>query len=101
MSTPALPVLSAGVVPEVSPRAFFHGAWHPLWVLRSGGSRRRRPVRSASSGPRRRPGAAGPSPRRRLARWLARNRRLGVALLLCVAAGLAVQQLTPAQALTV
>ena len=28
--------------------------------------------------------------------WLARNRRLAVALLLCVAAGIAVQQLTPA-----
>jgi pilus assembly protein CpaB len=35
-------------------------------------------------------------PHRRLGRWLNRNRRLAAALLLCVAAGLAVQQLTPA-----
>lgn len=32
--------------------------------------------------------------------WLSRNRRLAVALLLCAAAGIAVQQLTPAPALT-
>ncbi|MEV7605286.1 Flp pilus assembly protein CpaB [Paenarthrobacter sp. NPDC089322] len=36
------------------------------------------------------------SPRRRLSSWLSRNRRLTVALLLCVATGIAVQQLTPA-----
>ncbi|MEQ4519325.1 RcpC/CpaB family pilus assembly protein [Pseudarthrobacter sp. B907] len=40
-------------------------------------------------------------PRRRARRWLLRNRRLIVALLLCLAAGLAVQQLTPAPAATV
>ncbi|MCB5273102.1 hypothetical protein BJG92_00615 [Arthrobacter sp. SO5] len=40
-------------------------------------------------------------PRRRLGRWINRNRRLAVALLLCVAAGLAVQQLTPVPAETV
>lgn len=40
-------------------------------------------------------------PHRRLGRWLNRNRRLAVALLLCLAAGLAVQQLTPAPADTV
>ncbi len=34
--------------------------------------------------------------RTRFGSWLARNRRLAVALLLCVAAGIAVQQLTPA-----
>ncbi|QDY90462.1 flagellar biosynthesis protein FlgA [Arthrobacter sp. UKPF54-2] len=39
-------------------------------------------------------------PKRRASRWLRRNRRLVVALLLCVAAGLAVQQLTPAPAAT-
>lgn len=39
--------------------------------------------------------------RRRLGRWLNRNRRLAVALLLCLAAGLVVQQLTPAPADTV
>ncbi len=46
-------------------------------------------------------GAAGRPPHRRLAAWLSRNRRLIVALLLCAAAGLAVQQLTPAPAATV
>lgn len=39
--------------------------------------------------------------RRRLSRWLNRNRRLAVALLLCAAAGIAVQHLTPAPADTV
>lgn len=39
-------------------------------------------------------------PRRRWRNWLNRNRRLAVALLLCAAIGLAVQQLTPAPALT-
>jgi len=34
--------------------------------------------------------------RRRFGSWIARNRRLTVALLLCAAAGIAVQQLTPA-----
>ena len=39
-------------------------------------------------------------PKQRARRWLRRNRRLVVALLLCLAAGLAVQQLTPAPAAT-
>jgi len=39
-------------------------------------------------------------PHRSLLGWLNRNRRLAVALLLCAAAGVAVQQLTPAPALT-
>jgi Flp pilus assembly protein CpaB len=47
------------------------------------------------------PRRAPVTPRRRLGRWLNRNRRLAVALLLCLAAGLAVQQLTPAPADTV
>ena len=60
--------------------------------------------------PRARPGSVRPPrpgtrgrvpPRRRLSGWLNRNRRLAVALLLCVAAGLAVQQLTPAPTNTV
>lgn len=46
-------------------------------------------------------GRSGPSANRRLAGWLNRNRRLAVALLLCAAAGIAVQQLTPAPAHTV
>ena len=101
MPTPAPPVPSVGVLPEVSLGAFFRGTWHPLSVLRNGGSRRRQPVRSTPGSPRRRPEPARQAPRRRLARWLARNRRLAVALLLCVAAGLTVQQLTPAPAFTV
>ncbi|MET3946418.1 pilus assembly protein CpaB [Arthrobacter sp. UYCu512] len=44
---------------------------------------------------------AGRPSRRRLVRWLNRNRRLAVALLLCIAAGLTVQQLTPEPADTV
>ncbi|MBT2594371.1 RcpC/CpaB family pilus assembly protein [Arthrobacter sp. ISL-72] len=48
-----------------------------------------------------RPGRPGPSAARRLSSWLNRNRRLAVALLLCAAAGIAVQQLTPAPAHTV
>ncbi|MEO5779684.1 MAG: RcpC/CpaB family pilus assembly protein [Arthrobacter oryzae] len=44
---------------------------------------------------------SGRPPHRRAARWLSRNRRLAVALLLCVAAGLVVQQLTPSPAATV
>lgn len=40
-------------------------------------------------------------PGQRLRGWLRRNRRLAVALLLCLAAGMAVQQLTPAPDATV
>ncbi|WP_082579760.1 Flp pilus assembly protein CpaB [Arthrobacter sp. Soil736] len=49
------------------------------------------------------PGRSGRPPRRalHLAGWLTRNRRLAVALLLCLAAGIAVHQLTPAPAHTV
>lgn len=45
-----------------------------------------------------RPGARGGQrgPRAGFGSWITRNRRLAVALLLCVAAGIAVQQLTPA-----
>ena len=50
--------------------------------------------------PGRRPPRGRPS-WRRLRGWLNRNRRLAVALLLCIAAGLTVQQLTPAPADTV
>lgn len=48
-----------------------------------------------------RPGRRRPSIARRLTSWASRNRRLVVALLLCAAAGIAVQQLTPAPAHTV
>ncbi|XAS66360.1 RcpC/CpaB family pilus assembly protein [Micrococcaceae bacterium Sec5.7] len=52
---------------------------------------------------RRQPPAKGRTRRsgRRLTAWLNRNRRLAVALLLCVAAGIAVHQLTPAPADTI
>lgn len=101
MATPARPVPPVGVILGVNPGAFFRGAWRPLPVPRKNRSPGRRPVRPTSGSPPRRPGPGGPPPRRRLARWLARNRRLAVALLLCVAAGLTVQQLTPAPAFTV
>lgn len=41
-------------------------------------------------------GRGGVRPRGRPGGWLIRNRRLAVALLLCIAAGITVQQLTPA-----
>jgi pilus assembly protein CpaB len=63
----------------------------PATLLRS--SRRTAPTRTV----RHQPGTRGtPRPgRRRLLSWLSRNRRLTIALLLCVAAGITVQQLTP------
>jgi pilus assembly protein CpaB len=67
----------------------------PSTLRNNGFSLRRRSFRSGRSG---RP---GPSGRRRFAAWLNRNRRLAVAFLLCAAAGIAVQQLTPAPAHTV
>jgi Flp pilus assembly protein CpaB len=59
-----------------------------------------RPGRGAASAvrPVRRPPAAGVTRRpgrRRFLSWLSRNRRLAIALLLCVAAGITVHQLTP------
>ncbi|WP_084507583.1 RcpC/CpaB family pilus assembly protein [Arthrobacter sp. TB 26] len=60
-----------------------------------------RPVPPNSGRPPRVRRPAGQPPRRRLVRWLGRNRRLAVALLLCLAAGLTVQQLTPAPAYSV
>lgn len=58
---------------------------------------RSRPARAAL-GP---GGVRKDQPRRRLRGWLRRNRRLAVALLLCLATGLGVQQLTPAPDATV
>ena len=75
-------------------------AWG-LWpVLRPDRSERRRSRRSP---PRRPPGSpTTPGPAGwRPGRWLRRYRRLAVALLLSIAAGLTVQQLTPAPADTV
>lgn len=66
------------------------------------------PLRARRDSPgfnRRRPGSPRRSgtgrPAARFTGWLSRNRRLAVALLLCAAAALAVQQLTPAPAATV
>jgi pilus assembly protein CpaB len=64
------------------------------------GQRPARPWPESGRPPRTRKQGGRPR-RRRLAGWLNRNRRLAVALLLCVAAALAVQQLTPAPATTV
>lgn len=101
MATVARPFPPVGVFPKVVLGTYFRGAWRPLAVLRNGSSPGRRPARPVSGSPPHRSGPAGQPPRRRLARWLARNRRLWVALLLCMAAGLTVQQLTPAPAFTV
>lgn len=57
------------------------------------------PLRSKS--PRSSRTLRGRPPHRRLAGWLNRNRRLAVLLLLCVAAGVTVQQFTPVPAETV
>lgn len=77
------------------------GALRPSSVLRMGGLSfvrgSSRPT-SGSAGRGRRPAAR---PSRRPLRWLERNRRLAVALLLCIAAGITVQQLTPAPAFAV
>ena len=56
---------------------------------------------SRAPGVRRGGGDRLPGPPAAWLRWLERNRRLAVALLLCVAAGITVQQLTPAPAYTV
>lgn len=81
MATHPRPVPTAGILPTESFSLFRRDAWRPSWVLRGSRSPGGRPARQP--------------PRRRLARWLSRNRRLAVALLLCIAAGLTVQQLTP------
>ncbi|RKR20505.1 Flp pilus assembly protein CpaB [Arthrobacter oryzae] len=100
------PNLSPPGVSFRSPLAAASGRWKRNGTT-SGGLL---PVRSPSAGrsARRRTGSAklaGRRPvrpsRRRLSGWLNRNRRLVAALLLCIAAGLTVQQLTPAPADTV
>ena len=63
-----------------------------------------RPARPCPAGPGGPPGTRQQvrrAPRARLGGWLNRNRRLAVVLLLCAAASLAVQQLTPAPSATV
>ena len=101
MAPPARSVPPVGTVPDYYLGGFFRGVWRPSPVPRKYRSPGSRPVRPSSGGPPRRPGPGRPPPRKRLARWLAGNRRLAVALLLCVAAGLTVRQLTPAPAFSV
>lgn len=95
----ALPrdVLPRGTLPR---GVLLRGALRPSSVLRIGRSPGRRPGRQGAGSSPRGPRPAG-RPSRRLVRWLDRNRRLAVALLLCIAAGITVQQLTPAPAYTV
>lgn len=92
------PIPTAGTFPAVPRGVFRRDAWLPSSFLGSRRSPARR-SRPPNSGRQRKP--AGQPRRRRLVRWLNRNRRLAVALLLCLAASLTVQQLTPAPANTV
>lgn len=81
--------------------ALVRGGLRPSPVLRIGGlsvGRGTRGPNSDSPVRGRRPAAR---PSRRPLRWIVRNRRLAVALLLCIAAGITVQQLTPAPAFAV
>lgn len=82
-------------------RVLVRGASHPSSVLRIGGRSFGRGTGEPNHGspPRGRRPAARPS--RRPLRWLERNRRLAVSLLLCIAAGITVHQLTPAPAFAV
>jgi len=72
------------------------GTWPPISPSRSlqPHSRSRTSSRFNRGRPRGRSGQRGR--RTGFGSWIARNRRLAVALLLCVAAGIAVQELTPA-----
>jgi pilus assembly protein CpaB len=65
---------------------------HPRTGPHRKAAARGRPSRGA------RPLSAGRPPGRRLGHWLGRNRRLAIALLLCLAAAITVHQLTPAPA---
>ena len=82
-------------------RFLLRGVLRPSSVLRIGGRSLGRGTSQPNSGSPRRGLRPAARPSRRLVRWLERNRRLAVALLLCVAAGITVQQLTPAPAFTV
>lgn len=100
MATFARSVPAAGNFPAEILRALLRGALRPSlpgFGARSVGRSSGGP--NSGSPPRGRRPAGRPF--RRLVRWLERNRRLAVALLLCIAAGITVQQLTPAPAFTV
>jgi pilus assembly protein CpaB len=98
------PILCSVPLPAGVPRADFpevgraaRAVFRVAFIPRGGSTR----AKLGSGGPPRSGTAGKLPPRRRLTGWASRNRRLAVALLLCVAAGLAVQQLTPAPANTV
>jgi pilus assembly protein CpaB len=102
MATVTTCVRSRGIFLAELLSAVFHSAS----LVARGRSQRPRPRGPHGYGPDRgsSPGARGPGGvrrRNRLTGWLNRNRRLTVALLLCIAAGITVQQLTPAPADTV
>lgn len=101
MATFALCDLPATSFPAEFLCVLVRGALHPSCVLRLGGlsfGRGTNGAKSNSSVRGRRPAVR---PSRRPLRWLERNRRLTVALLLCIAAGISVHQLTPAPAFAV
>ncbi|MET1021528.1 MAG: Flp pilus assembly protein CpaB [Arthrobacter sp.] len=99
LSVPLVGIFPAALLPD-----FLHvsrrGGLRPSSVLRIGRSPASHSRLPNSAGLPRGRGSAGRH-LRPLVRWLGRNRRLAVALLLCIAAGLTVQQLTPAPAYTV
>lgn len=107
MSTLATAVPTTGTLAADFLEIVRRGVYRDSSIIRSGRSPGPRPglskseVPSKSAVPRRGLRPAGRPARRRLVRWLNRNRRLAVALLLCIAAGLTVQQLTPEPADTV
>lgn len=82
-------------------RVLLRNALRPTSVFGIGGRSLGRGTSEPNSGSPMRGRRPAPRPSRRPLRWLERNRRLAVALLLCIAAGITVQQLTPAPAFTV
>ena len=101
MATFARSDWSAGNFPAEFLRVLLRGALRPSSVLRIGGRSLGRGTGEPSSGSPLRGRRPAARPTRHPLRWLERNRRLAVALLLCIAAGITVQQLTPAPAYTV
>ncbi|HSO14422.1 MAG TPA: Flp pilus assembly protein CpaB [Arthrobacter sp.] len=82
-------------------RFLLRGALRPAQVLRIGGRSFGRGASEPNAGSPLRARRPAARPSRRPLRWLERNRRLAVALLLCIAAGITVQQLTPPPAFAV
>lgn len=101
MATFARSLPSAGNFPAEILRALLRGDLRASSVVRFGGRSPGRSFSEPNSGSPLRGRRPVTRPLRRAVRWLERNRRLAVALLLCIAAGITVQQLTPAPAFTV